>query len=224
MKGVVRLFLVRHGEAVANTDMRYLGSRDDALTERGMEQAAQLGTAFAPLPVAAIYASPLRRATDTAAAIAQVQGLTVTIEPRLTEAAMGAWEGLRRAEIVARSRDDAERHRRWEADPGCTPPGGESLASVQVRLLTCVRELAERHDEASVVLVSHVGPIKTLLCAALGTPLIAAQRMFLDPATISVIDWGSSATNWDVPAVLRLFNAHHHLGWTAARWMQSAAE
>lgn len=223
MKGVVRLILVRHGEAVANTDMRYLGSRDDDLTERGVWQAAQLGHALAPLPVAAVYASPLRRATDTAAAIAQAHSLTTLIEPRLVEAAMGTWEGLRRSEIIARSSDAAEQHRRWEVDPACAPPGGESLASVRVRVLACVRELAERHDGASVVLVSHVGPIKALLCAALGVPLTAAQRMFLNPATISVLDWGPNAADWGAPAVLRLFNAHYHLGWTSARWMDLVA-
>lgn len=224
MKGVVRLILVRHGEAVANTNMRYLGSRDDALTERGRWQAARLAQALAPIPLADVYASPLRRAADTAAAIAQTHGLTVTSEPRLVEAAMGTWEGLRRSAIIARSPDDAERHRQWEADPACAPPGGESLASVQTRVLACVRDLAVRHDGDTVELVSHVGPIKALLCAALGAPLTAAQRLFLDPATISVVDWGGNAADWSAPAVLRLFNAHHHLGWTAARWMQSETE
>ncbi len=222
MTGVVRLILVRHGEAVANTEMRYLGSRDDALTERGVWQAAQLALALAPLPLAEVSASPLRRAADTAAAIAQAHGLTVTSEPRLVEAAMGTWEGLRRGEIIARSPDDAERYRRWEADPACAPPGGESLASVQTRVLACVRELAARHDGETVALVSHVGPIKALLCAALAAPLAAAQRMFLDPAIISVVDWGIGAADWTAPAVLRLFNDHQHLGWTAARWMNPA--
>lgn len=220
MTGVVRLILVRHGEAVANTDMRYLGSRDNPLTERGMWQATQLGRALAPLPLGAIYASPFRRTADTAAAIAGAHGLPVTSEPRLAEAAMGTWEGLRRGEIIARSPDDAERHRRWEADPACAPPGGESLASVRTRVLECVGDLAERHDDEAVALISHVGPIKALCCAALGAPLQAARRMFLDPATVSVIDWGAGAADWQALAVLRLFNAHGHLGWTAARWMQ----
>jgi ribonuclease H / adenosylcobalamin/alpha-ribazole phosphatase len=64
-----------------------------------------------------------------------------------------------------------------------------------------------------VVLVSHVGPIKALLCSALAAPLAAARRMFLDPGTLSVVDWGESP-------VIRLFNAHGHLGWEAARWMR----
>lgn len=111
MQGVVRLYLVRHGEALANTEGRYLGRRDDPLTERGCQQAVKLGQAFANLPLAAVYASLLRRALATVAAITRAQGLAVSSEPRLTESAFGAWEGLRRDEVIARSKDDAERHR-----------------------------------------------------------------------------------------------------------------
>ena len=216
----VRLFLVRHAEAIANPELRYLGSRDDPLTERGQWQALQLAQAFTPLALAAVYTSPLTRAVATATPIAEAHGMSIIPEPRLVEAAMGTWEGLRRAEILARSAEDAVHHQRWEADPTCAPPGGESLAAVQARVVACVRDLAERHAGAAVVLVSHVGPIKALLCTAMDVPLTAAQRMFLDSATISVIDWGADAVEWGAPAILRLYNAHHHLGWATAQWMQ----
>jgi broad specificity phosphatase PhoE len=118
----VRLFLVRHAEALANPDLRYLGSRDDPLTARGQWQALQLAQAFAPLDLAAVYTSPLTRAVATALPMAEAHGLSLIPEPRLVEAAMGTWEGLRRAEILARSADDAARHQQWEADPTCAPP------------------------------------------------------------------------------------------------------
>ena len=70
------------------------------------------------------------------------------------------------------------------------------------------------------VLVSHVGPIKALLCTAMDVPLTTGQRLFLDSATMSVIDWGAHMVLWEAPAIVRLVNAHHHLGWTAAPWMQ----
>jgi broad specificity phosphatase PhoE len=215
----VRLFLVRHAEAIANPELRYLGSRDDPLTERGQWQARQLAQAFAVLAPAAVYSSPLIRAVDTAVPIALVHGIAYTCDPRLVEGAMGTWEGLRRVEILARSPEDAVHHQRWEADPACAPPGGESLADVQVRVLACVHELAKRYAGESVVIVSHVGPIKALLCAAIDVPLITSRRMFLDSATVSVIDWGTGAVEWGGHAVLRLYNAHHHLGWEAAAWM-----
>jgi broad specificity phosphatase PhoE len=127
---------------------------------------------------------------------------------------------LRRAEILARSADDAARHHQWEVDPTCAPPGGESLAAVQARVIACVRDLAERHAGAAVVLVSHVGPIKVLLCTAMDVPLTTGQRLFLDNATVSVMDWGAHAVPWEAPAIVRLVNAHHRLGWMAAPWMQ----
>jgi broad specificity phosphatase PhoE len=140
----------------------------------------------------------------------------------MVEATMGTWEGLRRAEILARSADDATRHQQWEVDPTCAPPGGESIAAVQARVVACVQDLAERHAGAAVVLVSHVGPIKALLCTAMGVPLTTGQRLFLDSATVRVIDWGGAAVPWEAPAIVRLYNAHHHLGWTEAPWMRRA--
>ena len=214
----VRLFLVRHAEALANPELRYLGSRDDPLTDRGRWQAEQLAHAFASLTLAAVYTSPLTRAVETAVPIAQAYGLSAITDTRLAEGAMGTWEGLRRADILARSAEDAALHQRWERDPSCAPPGGESFTDIQARVVACVHDLAERHAGASIVAVSHVGPIKALLCAAMAVPLTAARRMFLDSATVSVIDWGADAVDWGVPAVLRLYNAHHHLGWEAA-WM-----
>jgi broad specificity phosphatase PhoE len=79
-------------------------------------------------------------------------------------------------------------------------------------MLGLVDDLAARHAGEWIALVTHVGPIKALLCAALGAPLSTARRMFLDPGTLSVVDWGERP-------VVRLFNAHGHLGWEAARWM-----
>jgi broad specificity phosphatase PhoE len=216
----VRLFLVRHAEALANPDLRYLGSRDDPLTAHGSWQATQLAQAFAAVKLAAVYTSPLTRARETAIPLADPHHLSPIPDPRLVEGAMGTWEGLRRADILARSPEDAARHQRWEADPTCGPPDGESLADVQVRVVDCVRDLADRHAGASIVVVSHVGPIKALLCAAMEIPLTAARRMFLDSATVSVIDWGADAVDWGAPAILRLYNAHHHLGWDAAAWMR----
>lgn len=211
--GTLRIFLVRHAEAAANVGQRYLGSQDDPLTARGVEQARRLAAAFAPLPIGAVYTSPLQRAASTAAAIAAARGLTPQHDARLREMAFGAWEGLSRAEVLAGGPAAQELLERWEADPAQAPPGGESLADAQQRVVALADELARTAGSAWVVLVSHVGPIKGLLCAALGVPLTAARHMFLDPATISVVDWRPQP-------VVRLFNAHGHLGWEEARWMR----
>ena len=210
-----RLFLIRHGETLANREFRYIGARDDALSELGERQAVQLADALAPLPIAQVYSSPLQRAYRTAQAIAESHGLEVQINAALRECDFGTWEGLSRAEVLARGPEEVERLYAWERDSTVAPPGGESFAAMQQRVRTFVEELAERHAGQALALVSHVGPIKVLLAAALDTPIAASFRLFLDPATISVVDWQAGGR-----ALVRLVNSHAHLGWTEARWMR----
>ena len=208
-----RFVLVRHGETKANREYRYIGANDDALTDHGQAQAVQLAGALSVLPVAAVYSSPRQRAYQTALPIASRHGLTVQVLDDLREADFGTWEGLSRSEVVARSTQDAEQLLAWERDTVLAPPGGESLEAMHLRVSAVVEKLVQAHPDQTVVLVSHVGPIKAILCAALGAPISAAFRIFLDPATISVVDWRQPHP------VVRLLNSHSHLGWQQARWM-----
>ncbi len=86
------------------------------------------------------------------------------------------------------------------------------MDAVQRRVMEYVAEKQAWSAPGWIVLVSHVGPIKALLAAALDLPIPSVRRLFLDPGTISVVDWGS-------PPLVRLFNSHCHLGWNQARWM-----
>lgn len=209
-----RLFLVRHGETLANREFRYIGSRDDELSPIGEIQATQLAEALAPLSLAAAYSSPLQRARLTAGAIAAPHQLEVQITSELRECDFGTWEGLSRAEVLARSPEDAQLLQAWERDSTIAPPEGESFAAMQQRVTAFVEQLAETHAGQALALVSHVGPIKVLLAAALDAPLSASFRIFLDPATISVVDWQPGGRT-----LVRLVNSHAHMGWTEARWM-----
>jgi probable phosphoglycerate mutase len=209
-----RFILVRHGETAANREMRYIGSRDDALTEQGRQQAQQLAAALLPLPITAIYASPRRRTRDTAQPLAEQLGLPIVVADELREQAFGAWEGMRRAEVLSYSSEFAAQLHAWESDPHAAPPGGESIAAMTARVVAFAEGMHQRHAGQTVMLVSHVGPIKALIAVTLDASPAVVQRMFLDPATISVIDWS------DTKRFLRLFNSHAHLGWTAARWME----
>jgi broad specificity phosphatase PhoE len=209
----VRLFLIRHGETASNRELRYVGARDEPLAATGRAQADSLAEALGELPIAAVYASPLCRAEETARRVAARLGVPATAEPRLREQSFGDWEGLTRAEVLGRGDGEREHLLRWESDPDHAPPGGESLELVRQRAQACAGDLLAAHRGQWIALVSHVGPIKSLLCAALGVPLGTARRLFLDPGTLSVVDWGE-------PLVVRLFNAHAHLGWAQARWMQ----
>jgi broad specificity phosphatase PhoE len=214
MAPTTRLLLVRHGETLANRDFRYIGKRDDVLTEQGHAQAAALAEALSILPVAAVYSSPRQRTLDTAQPIAERHQLPVQVLPELVEGSFGAWEGLSRAEVLALGAEDELLLHAWEANPEMAPPGGESFAAIQRRVLVAVERLTQAHPDQTIALVSHVGPIKVVLCSALGAPLSSLFQIFLDPATISVVDWRQPR-----PTV-RLLNSHAHLGWSHARWMQ----
>jgi broad specificity phosphatase PhoE len=210
-----RLIVVRHGETLLNREYRYVGAGDYLLSERGQQQAAQLAEALSGFPIVAVYSSPLLRAYCTAEPIAAKHGLAVQVLSGLREGSFGSWEGMSRAEVLARSPEDQQLLLAWERDPCLAPPGGESLAMVCKRALATVEQLAQVHAEQTIVLVSHVVVIKALLCTALEVPLTSSSRLFLDPATISVIDWHP------LYPLLRLLNSHAHLGWNYARWMSS---
>lgn len=210
---MTRLILVRHGETKANRTFRYIGTRDDPLTELGVSQAVQLAEALSTLPIAAIYCSPRQRAYQTALPIASRHCLPIQVLHELRECDFGTWEGLSRAEVMAHSMQDAELLRLWERDSTLAPPNGESMEALFQRTSAVVETLVQAHPDQTVVLTSHVGPIKAVLCAALGVSISVALRIFLDPATISVVDWRQTHP------VVRLLNSHLHLGWQQARWM-----
>lgn len=212
---ITRLYLIRHGETLANREYRYIGTRDDPLSTHGETQALQLAEALSGLPIAAIYSSPLQRAYQTALPIAARHSLEVQRVDDLRECNFGQWEGMSRTEVMERSPEDRQRYHEWEHNTSIAPPGGESFEVLQKRVVTVVERLAQAHPDQAIALVSHVGPIKVLLGAALGASLASAFRIFLDPATISVVDWRDATY-----ATIRLVNSHAHLGWQEARWMK----
>jgi len=210
-KRAMRLYVVRHGETAGNAQMRYIGMSDEPLTENGIQQARLAADALSRLPVGLVVSSPLRRAAETAARIREACGAQLRVDPRLAEGSFGNWERRTRDEVLSLGDEDSALLARWESDPSCSPPGGESIESVQRRVLSLIEELARSGAGAPIVLVSHVGPIKALIAAVLDIPLQSTRRFFLDPGTISVMEWGANP-------VLRLFNSHAHLGWANPRW------
>ncbi len=137
-----RLFIARHGETLANREYRFIGSRDDPLSEHGQAQAGQLAEALAGFPIAAVYSSPMQRAWQTARAVAERHNLSVQRSDALRESSFGIWEGMNCAEVLARSPEDAQLFYQWGLDPALAPPGGESMVAMQERVCSGVEELA----------------------------------------------------------------------------------
>src|SRR5262249_44845978 len=128
---------VRHGQTELNRRGRLQGRLDAPLSELGRDQAVALGRGFAAEPVVRVYTSPLRRAGDTAAAIAREQGLEVEVDERLVELDYGEWDGLALGDVAPR--DWAA----WRADPEFAPPGGERLVDVTARVAAFSADVAD---------------------------------------------------------------------------------
>jgi len=183
-----RLILVRHGETELTAARRYSGRGDVPMSERGLAQAEATASRVAAMvgPVAAVVTSPLSRCVRMAEAIAGAGGeVPVRVEPDLIECDFGEWEGLTFAEVRERWPDRLDT---WLGSPSVAPPSGESFDTVASRVRAAVGRLLEGYPGQSVVVVSHVTPIKLLLRDALAAGEAFLHRLFLDPAGISIVD------------------------------------
>jgi broad specificity phosphatase PhoE/ribonuclease HI len=195
--------LLRHGQTPLSNEKRFAGVGDFPLTETGVLQAKAAARALGDRGIDVIVSSPLSRCRDTAAEVAAAIGAEIRIEDGFRETDFGEWEGHTFAE--ARERWPAEMDG-WLADPSVAPPGGESFADTARRVGTALDKLMVRYRHQTVLVVSHVTPIKMLVRQALQAPPLALYRMHLDVSSLSVIDWYD-----DGPAVLRGLNDTHHL-------------
>ncbi|MEU2544661.1 bifunctional RNase H/acid phosphatase [Streptomyces roseolus] len=199
--------LLRHGETALTPEKRFSGSggSDPELSEAGRRQAAAVADALAARgTVQHIVSSPLTRCRQTAEAVAARLGLDVVIEQGLRETDFGAWEGLTFAEVRARYPEDMDA---WLASPTAAPTGGgESFASVTRRVAAARDRLAAAHAGRTVLVVSHVTPIKTLVRLALGAPPPSLFKFELSAASLSAVAYYA-----DGNASVRLLNDTSHL-------------
>jgi phosphoserine phosphatase len=184
----MRLILARHGETASNRDGLGLGLQDVPLTEKGRHQAEALAEALAGAKIDAVYSSPLRRALDTAQAIASRHGLEVAVDEGLTEMDVGDLDGLTFDEMRGRYPEFLSRWLGEEAGTLRMPGGRESLQEVQNRASEAVRRMAERHGRETVVAVTHNFTIHALLCDALSMSICDFRRLRHDLAAISSLD------------------------------------
>ena len=205
--------LLRHGVTVNTEAWRFCGSggTDPGLTDRGREQAARAARWLARRTLSdpperidrvgavdAMVTSPLRRCRETAEIVADELGLSFEVVDDLAEAGFGDWDGLTFEEVSSRWPDLLAT---WLADSAVRPPGGESNDAVAERASRALAALLAEHRGRTVLVVSHVTPIKTLVRVALDATGPVLHRMHLAPASLTVTQW------WpDGVALLRAFS------------------
>ncbi|MFF4318717.1 histidine phosphatase family protein [Streptomyces sp. NPDC001568] len=205
--GSTTLVLLRHGETALTPQGRISGSggSDPALSETGLRQAEAAARRLAERGgVRAVVSSPLRRAQQTAEAAGRHLGLEVQVDEGLVEADFGAWEGLTFAEVRERHPDDLAA---WRASPDVAPGGtGETFSAVARRSALARDRLLARYPGQTVLVVSHVGVLRTLLRLALGAPAASLFRMELSAASLSAV-----AHDGDGSGSVRFLNDTSHL-------------
>jgi broad specificity phosphatase PhoE/ribonuclease HI len=182
-----RMLLLRHGQTELSVQRRYSGRGNPALTGLGRRQADAAAAYIAGRGgIAAVVTSPLQRAYDTAAVAGKALGVDVVVDDDLIETDFGAWEGLTFAEAAAR---DPELHRKWLRDTSVAPPGGESFDAVHRRVRRACDRIIAEYGGATVLVVSHVTPIKTVLQLALDASSSILYRLHLDLASLSIAEF-----------------------------------
>jgi probable phosphoglycerate mutase len=202
------LVLVRHGITDHTSRKLFSGgmsSGNPPLNDEGRAQVRATGEWLHPLAdtVDALVTSPVRRTRETAEILAEFLGHEIDVEDGMAEMEFGAWDGLSFAEVGERYPDELSR---WLGDLDHAPGGGESFRTVEKRVLAGRDRLVSAYRQKTVVVVSHVTPIKTLVADALGAPLDAVFRMELAPASVTVISYFATPDG-GLGAQLRLYNA-----------------
>ncbi len=196
------LIMLRHGETRHTAERKFSGpgGDDPGLNGDGRVQALRAGLALArQSEVHALLSSPLRRTRETADVVADALGLDVVIEDGFREAAFGEWDGYTLSEVEQRWPDELEL---WLRSFGHAPPGGESILAVQSRVEEALGRVLVTYAGKTVVVVSHVNPIKLAVRYCLEAPLEVVNRMLLAPASLTTLSFYSSGA-----ASLRQFSA-----------------
>jgi probable phosphoglycerate mutase len=203
------LILLRHGVTPHTVEKRFSGglaSANPPLSDDGRAQVRAAAEWLAPLAdrISAIVTSPVRRTRESAEVAAGVLGKQVHEEHGFAEMEFGDWDGLTFAEVGERYPAELER---WLGAMDEAPSGGESFRDVEKRVLEALDRLLERFHGQTVLVVSHVTPIKTLVARALEAELDTVYRMELAPASITVVTFYDDGNDGSTRGSLRLFNA-----------------
>lgn len=200
---MTKLILVRHGLTKWNNDFRYQGHTDVPLTDEGHQQAERVARRLSEEQVDAVYASDLGRAAQTAQTIAAYHGQPVFLLPALREVNFGLWEGKTHQEV---RREYAKNITDWFDRPAeMMIPQGETFQQVKERAYAAILEVVEKHKEKTIIVVSHGGTIRTILCAALELHLNKLWCFKQDNTAVNILEF------YKEKALVSLVNDTHHL-------------
>ena len=200
---VTRLLIIRHGQGLWNQAGRVQGQQDIALSPVGLRQAEALGNRLRSTRLDAVYASPLLRARQTAAAVAGPHRLEVRLDPDLAEIHHGRWEGMTEADVALHY---AELLDLWRTQPSQVQmPEGEHFADCQQRGLAAVERIAAAHPAQAVAVVTHDVVVKAVIAHVLGLAADHITRFHVDNTGICVVAYGSDG------AVVQCVNDVAHL-------------
>lgn len=200
---MTRVIFVRHGETLWNQSKRYQGHSDIPLNETGIEQGKKVAKGLAGEKISAIYSSDLGRAVQTAKIIGAEHGLEPIMIKDFREVNFGLWEGLTYEEIMAEWPEVLSAI--YEKPGGTLIPGGESFDDVQKRTVGGLGKCLANHKEETIVVVSHGGTMRVLLCDALGLPVEKMWSLQQDSTAINIV------TYFETTKVVSLVNDTCHL-------------
>jgi probable phosphoglycerate mutase len=195
--------LLRHGQTEHTPERRFSGRNDLPLSRTGRAEAEAAAVRAAELGIEVIVASPLRRTRETAEIVAATLGLPIEFDDDLVELDFGDIEGMTFEEAAKKHPLAA---RRFRTDVTMAAPGGESVMDVSTRVARARRRILERHAGKSVLVVTHVTPIKLMLTAGLDVDEDVVHRVFLEAASLCAVTWSS-----DGRSSVRLVNDTAHL-------------
>jgi alpha-ribazole phosphatase len=219
---MLKLYLVRHGESAWNVKQLYTGQTDVPLSELGEMQAERAAGRLRGVEFQAVYASPLKRAQDTAKPIAAAHKLPLVLDERLAEIHHGAWEGNPAAVIREQYADE---YHAWRTQPHrAQMPDGESLQDVSRRVQSFLQDLLAAHAEGNVLIVSHDAVLRLIVLRTLAMGPEYFWRWRFDNASVSILEQSDMAwvgTDWEglepesIPPAggfrLAMLNDVHHL-------------
>lgn len=200
----IKLYLIRHGETTWNKQMIIQGSGSDTdLSETGRIQAEKLARAMRDVPLTAIYSSPLKRALDTATAIARYHDLQVKQEPDLKEIHVGELEGT---QISALNTNFTQYLIDWQTrGEAINFKGGENLGQFRDRVWAAIQRIVNENKDGRVAVVSHYFVTATTVCEAMGLPLTHLVRIRIQPAAVTILEFSDRYP----PRLLKLSDICH---------------